>query len=192
MRHLTKRLLMTAVAILAMACGKDDATRVMAQKLYITIGDVTKSATLVDNSTTEALVTQLQKGDITYEAHDYGNFEKVGALGYTFPENNTQITTEPGDLILYQGNNLCIYYGTNSWNFTRIGKLDNMTQSDIKTWVNAGSGNVTVTLSIKNPTTMVSAPEAADSETKVYTLKGTVAQAGHQGLVIENGKKLIR
>ena len=67
-----------------------------------------------------------------------------------------------------------------------------MTQSDIKTWVNAGSGNVTVTLSIKNPTTMVSAPEAADSETKVYTLKGTVAQAGHQGLVIENGKKLIR
>ena len=192
MRHLTKRLLMTAVAILAMACGKDDATRVMAQKLYITIGDVTKSATLVDNSTTEALVTQLQKGDITYEAHDYGNFEKVGALGYTFPENNTQINTEPGDLILYQGNNLCIYYGTNSWNFTRIGKLDNMTQSDIKTWVNAGSGNVTVTLSIKNPMTMVSAPEAADSETKVYTLKGTVAQAGHQGLVIENGKKLIR
>ena len=70
-----------------MACGKDDATRVMAQKLYITIGGVTKSATLVDNSTTEALVTQLQKGDITYQAHDYGNFEKVGALGYTFPEN---------------------------------------------------------------------------------------------------------
>ena len=117
--------------------------------LYLSIGGVTKSATLVSNSSTEALVAQLQKGDITYEAHDYGDFEKVGALGYTFPQNNEQINTEPGDLILYQGSNLCIYYDTNSWNFTRIGKLDNMTQADIKTWVKAGGGNVNVTLSLK-------------------------------------------
>ena len=121
----------------------------MTTTLYLTIGSVTKSATLVSNSSTEAFVAQLQKGDITYEAHDYGDFEKVGPLGYTFPENNTQITTEPGDLILYQGSNLCIYYDTNSWNFTRIGKLDNMTQADIKAWVKAGGGNVNVTLSLK-------------------------------------------
>ena len=121
----------------------------MTTTLYLTIGGVTKSATLVDNSSVMALVAQLQKSDITYEAHDYGDFEKVGPLGYTFPENNTQITTEPGDLILYQGSNLCIYYDTNSWNFTRIGKLDNMTQADIKTWVKAGGGNVNVTLSLK-------------------------------------------
>ena len=121
----------------------------MTTTLYLTIGGVTKSATLVDNSSVKALVAQLQKGDIIYEAHDYGDFEKVGPLGYTFPENNTQITTEPGDLILYQGSNLCIYYDTNSWNFTRIGKLDNMSQADIKTWVKAGGGNVIVTLSLK-------------------------------------------
>ena len=121
----------------------------MTTTLYLTIGGVTKSATLVSNSSTEALVAQLQKGDITYEAHDYGDFEKVGALGYTFPQNNEQIKTEPGDLILYQGSNLCIYYDTNSWDFTRIGKLDNMTQADIKTWVKAGGGNVNVTLSLK-------------------------------------------
>ena len=121
----------------------------MTTTLYLTIGGVTKSATLVSNSSTEALVAQLQKGDITYEAHDYGDFEKVGALGYTFPQNNEQIKTEPGDLILYQGSNLCIYYDTNSWDFTRIGKLDNMTQADIKTWLKAGGGNVNVTLSLK-------------------------------------------
>lgn len=120
----------------------------MTQKLYLTIGGVTKTATMVSNSSTEALVAQLQKGDITYEAHDYGNFEKVGPLGYTFPENNETIHTVPGDLILYQGSNLCIYYDTNSWSFTRIGKLDNMTQADIKTWVNAGGDNVSVTLSL--------------------------------------------
>lgn len=162
------------------------------QKLYITIGDVTKTATLVSNTSTEALVEQLKKGDIVCEAHDYGNFEKVGPLGYTFPENNEQVTTVPGDLILYQGSNLCIYYDTNSWNFTRIGKLDNMTQAEIKTWVNAGGGNVTVTLSIKEPTTKVSAATTDGIEGIVYTLYGTLVQTGTKGVVIEKGRKIIR
>ena len=124
----------------------------MIQKLYIIIGGVTKSASLVSNSSVEALVAQLQQGDITYQAHDYGNFEKVGPLGYTFPQNNEQITTEPGDLILYQGSNLCIYYDTNSWNFTRIGKIDNASQEEIKSFVHAGDGNVTVKLSLTDST----------------------------------------
>ena len=161
------------------------------QKLYLTIGGITKTATMVSNSSTEAMVAPLQQGDITYEAHDYGNFEKVGPLGYTFPENNTQITTEPGDLILYQGSNLCIYYDTNSWNFTRIGRLDNTTQAEIKTWVNAGGDNVSVTLSISEPTG-ISQVKADDITSKAYTLQGTLAQAGHKGIVIQNGKKIIR
>ena len=160
------------------------------QKMYLTIGGVTKSATLVSNSSTEALVAQLQKGNITYEAHDYGNFEKVGELGYTFPENNEQINTVPGDLILYQGENLCIYYDTNSWNFTRIGKLDNMTQSDIKTWVNAGGDNVSVTLSISEPTG-ISQVKSDEIKSKAYTIQGTLASSDAKGLVIQDGKKKI-
>ena len=159
-------------------------------QLYITIGGVTKTATLVSNSSKEALVAQLQQGNITYEAHDYGNFEKVGALGYTFPENNEQINTEPGDLILYQGSNLCIYYDTNSWNFTRIGKLDNMTQAEIKTWVNAGGDNVSVTLSISEPTG-ISQVKADDVKSKAYTLQGSLAHAGQKRIIIKNGKKQI-
>jgi len=163
----------------------------MTHKLYLTIGGVTKTATLVSNSSTEALVAQLQQGNITYEAHDYGNFEKVGALGYTFPENNEQINTVPGDLILYQGSNLCIYYDTNSWNFTRIGKLDNMTQADIKAWVNAGGDNVSVTLSVSE-LTGISKVKADETKSQAYTLMGTLAQDGHKGIVIQNGKKIIR
>ena len=163
----------------------------MTQKLYLTIGGVTKTATLVSNSSTEALVAQLQQGNITYEAHDYGNFEKVGPLGYTFPENNEQINTVPGDLILYQGSNLCIYYDTNSWNFTHIGKLDGMTQAEIKTWVNAGGGNVSVMLSISEPTG-ISQVKADDVKSKAYTLQGTLAQAGNKGIIIKNGKMIIR
>ena len=161
------------------------------QKMYLTIGGVTKSATLVSNSSTEALVAQLQKGNITYEAHDYGNFEKVGKLGYTFPENNEQINTVPGDLILYQGENLCIYYDTNSWNFTRIGKLDNMTKSDIKTWVNAGGDNVSVTLSISEPTG-ISQVKSDEIKSKAYTIQGTLASSDAKGLVIQDGKKIIK
>lgn len=159
----------------------------MTQKLYITIHGVTKTASLVNNSSSEALVAQLQQSDITYEAHDYGNFEKVGALGFYLPQNNEPITTEPGDLILYQGNSLCIYYDTNSWNFTRIGKLDMITQQEIKSFVKAGGGNITVKLSINKPTG-INQITTEDHTTKAYTLDGVVAQAGQRGIVIQKGK----
>lgn len=119
----------------------------MNNKLVITVGDYKMTATLVQNSSVDALVEALKKEPITYEAHDYGNFEKVGSLGKDFPQNNEYITTKPGDIILYQGKNLCIYYGQNSWDFTRIGRIDSISQSELKKIL--GSGNVTVTLSLK-------------------------------------------
>ena len=183
-----KRLILMALTAIVLGANAQ-------QKLYLTIGGVTKTATMVSNSSTEALVAQLQQGNITYEAHDYGNFEKVGPLGYTFPENNEQINTVPGDLILYQGSNLCIYYDTNSWNFTRIGKLDNMTQADIKTWVNAGGDNVTVTLSITDKAdeaSSISQVRTDESQSNDYTLQGTLAQAGYKGIIIKKGKKVIK
>ena len=169
MKRITSLLIISLASLTILACEKSEPAQIpepqkeekeqpeennqnnndMTKTLYITIGGVTKTATLVSNSSTKSLLEQLQKGDISYEAHDYGNFEKVGPLGYSFPENNSQVTTEPGDVILYQGSNLCIYYDKNSWNFTRIGKLDNMTQAEIKTWVKAGGGNVIVKLSLK-------------------------------------------
>lgn len=190
---------MILTAMLMNCCSTDSGMKAetfqtsndMTRKLYLTIGGVTKTATLVGNSSTEALVAQLQKGDITYETHDYGGFEKVGALGYTFPQNNEEITTVPGDLILYQGSNLCIYYDVNSWSFTRIGKLDNMTQADIKAWVDGGGGNVSVTLSL-GQSAGVSRVSADEVKSEAYTLQGTVARAYADGIVIGNGKKIIR
>lgn len=164
-------------------------------KINITIGGVTHSATLVDNSSTQALTAQLQKGNITYEASDYGSFEKVGALGYSFPENNEYIVTEPGDLILYQGNALCIYYAQNSWNFTRIGKLDGMTQQQVKDFVNAGKGSVNVTLSLADNTATGIADVRGDKREvsgNCYTLDGRLAKADDKGIIIQNGKKIIR
>lgn len=115
-------------------------------KLHITIGETVLSATLVENSSVTALVNELKKSPITIEMHDYGNFEKVGSLGFNLPRNDEQITTTPGDIILYQGNQITIYYDTNSWNFTRLGKIENITKSELLSIL--GKGNVTVTLSL--------------------------------------------
>ena len=110
-------------------------------------GGKTFTATLVDNSSTQALKEQLAKGDITVKMEDYANMEKVGSLGLHLPRNDRQTTTGPGDLILYQGHNFVIYYDTNSWNFTRLGKIDNATQAELKAAL--GKGDVKVTLSLK-------------------------------------------
>ena len=114
--------------------------------MNIKIGDKMLTATFVDNSSVEALKAALSKALITIDMHDYGNMEKVGSLGQDFPRNDESITTEAGDIILYQGNALVIYYASNSWSFTRIGKTDNITQQELQDIL--GDGNVTVTLSL--------------------------------------------
>lgn len=114
--------------------------------MKLQIGEIVWTATLVENSSTEALKELLADGPVTIEMQDYGNMEKVGGFGTSLPTNDEQITTEPGDLILYQGNAFVIYYEPNSWNFTRLGKINDVTQAELIEVL--GSGNVTVTLSL--------------------------------------------
>ena len=78
---------------------------------------------------------------------DYGGFEKVGSLGMELPTNDERITTEPGDVILYQGNQITIYYDTNSWNFTRLGKVQGMTPEELRDVL--GDGDPTAVFSLK-------------------------------------------
>lgn len=117
--------------------------------LYITAGDTTFTAILSDNSSAEALKELLNEGPLSIPMRDYGNFEKVGNLGTSLPRNDEQITTGPGDVILYQGNEITIYYDTNSWNFTRLGKIENVTKEELLEAF--GEGDVTVTLSMEKP-----------------------------------------
>ncbi len=114
--------------------------------INIQVGKVIFTAELMKNSSAEAFAQKLAEGPLTVEMHDYGNFEKVGALGFDLPTNNEQITTEPGDVILYMGNQITIYYDTNSWNFTRLGKIQGVTKEELKSAL--GAGNVTVTFSL--------------------------------------------
>ena len=116
-------------------------------KLLISVGDTELTATLADNSSAHALVELLKQGDITIDMSDYSNFEKVGELPESLPTNDEQLDTDYGDLILYLGHRFVIYYDKNSWNFTKLGHIDNIIQEELKAIL--GEGDVTVTLSLK-------------------------------------------
>ena len=99
-----------------------------------------------NNSSAKAFIALLQKGNLTVEMHDYGNFEKVGSIGSSLPRNDKSITTKPGDVILYQGNQITIYYDVNSWNFTKLGEVQGIEPSELKAIL--GDSNVSVRFSL--------------------------------------------
>ena len=112
--------------------------------MKITVGDNELLATFADNSSAEEFRDLLAQGPLTIEMEDYGGFEKVGPLGTSLTRNDSQITTEPGDVILYQGNQITIYYGTNSWSFTRLARINDHSGLQEK----LGNGTVSVTFSL--------------------------------------------
>jgi hypothetical protein len=126
--------------------NQDNSNVMKANSMNITIGDNALTATLVENSSVDALKEALSEGPITVSMHDYGSMEKVGSLGMDLPRNDKQITTEAGDIILFQGSALVIYYAPNSWTFTRLGRINNVSTEKLREIL--GDGNVTITLSL--------------------------------------------
>ena len=126
--------------------GNNDTS--MPSEIKITVSGKSLPVKIEDNSATKALVAALRESSITYEAEDYGGFEKVGALGRSLPTSNAQITTQPGDVILYSGNQIVLFYGSNSWSYTRIGKMEYGSLDELKTFLKAGQGKISVTLSL--------------------------------------------
>jgi hypothetical protein len=115
-------------------------------QIYITVGNEILTATPEDNSSAEAFVALLQEHPITVNMSDYAGMEKVGSLGLSLPRNDTQLNVGAGDVILYQGNQITIYYGTNSWSFTKLATIPNITGDELLKIL--GTGDVTVTFSV--------------------------------------------
>lgn len=97
-----------------------------------------------DNSSADALIDKLSPGEIELELHDYGGFEKVGPLPWDLPRNDESVSTVPGDVILYQGNQITIYYDENTWDFTRLAKIEGVTKEELLDVF--GEGDVSVKL----------------------------------------------
>ena len=115
-------------------------------KMHVQVSGSTFTATLEENAAVEALVEMMEQGPVTIQMRDYSGFEKVGSLGQSLPTSNQQTTTHAGDIVLYQGNQIVMFYGSNSWSYPRLGHIDDLTG-----WEEAlGSGDVTVTFSLED------------------------------------------
>ena len=104
------------------------------------------TATLEDNSSAKAFYALLQKGPLTINLNEYGGFEKVGSLGVSLPRSDRQTATKAGDIMLYQGNQITIFYSNNSWSYSPLGKIDGMTQAELKSVL--GKGDVTAVFEV--------------------------------------------
>jgi len=181
--------------MLLTGCSKDSEVmaQTMTQKLYITIGGQTQSATLVDNDATRELIAALQSAPITVTLND-NNFEIWGPLGRSLTTKNEQMTAQPGDIVLYNGSNICIFYAGNSWSYTRLGKIDGLSESELRTFLKAGESNISVTLSLSSGTTAIRSltlNSSSKGEGNIYSLNGMKANNPPKGIYIKNGKKVI-
>ena len=115
-------------------------------KIKIEVNGKTWNANLVNNSSGTAFLNLLKKGPLKINMKDYGNFEKVGDLPENLPTNDKNYTTKPGDIILYLGKHITIYYDTNTWDFTKLGEIENTIQAELKQVLGKGACAVTFSL----------------------------------------------
>ena len=120
--------------------------------MQMMIGETPVTVAWEDNASVEAL-KMLAEGPfpaaegLTIEMSMYGGFEQVGSIGQSLPRDDAQTTTTSGDIVLYSGNQLVVFYGSNAWAYTRLGHITDQTPEQMKALL--GSGDVTITLSMK-------------------------------------------
>ncbi len=116
-------------------------------KLNITVNGQDLTATLADSSAAKELAQKLESGAVTVELAEYGGFEKVGALPWSLTRSDESTVTQAGDIMLYQGSQITIFYGSNSWSYTPLGHIDGLSQEELSEIL--GQGDVSAELSIK-------------------------------------------
>ncbi len=115
-------------------------------QVKITANGKEVTATMENNTSAQAFKMLLSRGPKTVKMRDYASMEKVGMLWRRLPTNNQNIRTEPGDIILYMGSSVVVYYNPNSWNFTKLGHINNATQEELMELL--GYGNVELTFEL--------------------------------------------
>ena len=146
MMSFIKKICLIAVfsLITCTAVSGDDS---MDDLVKVKINDDVFDVKLENNSATQELIKELKKGNVTVNATEYGGFEKVGDLGFSLPTSDENIGTAPGDIVLYQGDKISLFYGSHSWSYTKLGKIDNVDSNKLKEVL--GSGDVTLEFSLK-------------------------------------------
>ena len=126
------------ILLMSSACG-DPASRgsgtstsyvreVSQMEITIDVNGNKLTAALADSTAAKELAEKLKSGSVTVTLNEYGGFEKVGDLPWSLTKSDKQVSTEPGDIMLYQGDQMTIFYNSNSWSYTKLGSIENTTQ----------------------------------------------------------------
>ena len=118
------------------------------QMITLKINDTEVSVQWEDNESVAALKELLKNGPKEIQMSMYGGFEQVGSLGQSLTRNDVQTVTEAGDIVLYSGNSIVVFYGSNSWAYTRLGKITDLTKQELTDLLS--NGDVTLTLSLED------------------------------------------
>lgn len=121
-------------------------SEIVADEIYLKIKEHKITVQLERNAATEAFVERLKQGEITYSASDYGGFEKVGQLEQPLPRSDRQMTAEAGDVMLYLGDRIVLFYGSNAWSYTKLGRVTGVSAEEWK-GILTSENPLTVTIS---------------------------------------------
>ena len=150
-------LISIVILLMSSACGDpasrgsgtstSDVREVSQMEITIDVNGNKLTAALADSTAAKELAEKLKAGSVTVTLNEYGGFEKVGDLPWSLTKSDKQVSTEPGDIMLYQGDQMTIFYNSNSWSYTKLGHIENTTQEELESLF--GEGDITVTLSLK-------------------------------------------
>ena len=114
--------------------------------MKLEINGKTLTAKLSDSTAAGELAEKLKAGPVTLTLNEYGGFEKVGKLPWALTAEDTQIAAQPGDILLYQGNQITVMYGENAWRYTRLATVTGVTAAELAAFLGEGNPQVTLTL----------------------------------------------
>ena len=114
-------------------------------EMKMTINDIAVEVSWENNESTRALAEKVKEGPLTIHAEPYGGFEQVGDIGTKLPSNDTDTTTEAGDIMLYTSDHMVIFYGSNSWAYTRLGRITDKSESELRELLGGSGVDVTIT-----------------------------------------------
>lgn len=125
-------------------------TSVMTQTITLRQGINTLEMTLVNNAATRKLLALASDKPLSITMHQYGGFEMVGELPETLPTDNHDTQTRAGDVVLYNGNQLVIFYGSNRWSYTRLGKIRDASSHDIQKFFGSDQATIELCVNVQN------------------------------------------
>lgn len=156
-------LVITAIAITACSCQSESTSNAtsnvvndnttqevsvsdngqVSEDMKMSINGTMVNVAWEQNESVDALKQLTAQKPLTINMSMYGGFEQVGSIGQSLPKNDVQTTTSAGDIVLYSGNQIVVFYGSNSWAYTRLGKITDKSASQMKELL--GNGDVTIT-----------------------------------------------